>query len=231
MMNRAARDLVSIENKNSIITEQYRKLRTNIQLSKAKKELKSIVVTSAVQEEGKSTTVANLACMFAEIGEKVLLIDADLRFPTVHFTFHLNNLKGLTNILINQELDKSIIRKSEIDNLYILTAGPLPPNPAKLLTGNFFSEMLEELYSEFDLILLDSPPVLAIADTQLILENVSASLLVLNIEKTDKKVVERANNILKNSTATYLGIVINNMNSKMTDFSYIDYYSKYYVKD
>lgn len=230
-MKSAARILMSVENRRSLAAEQFRTLRTNIQFSKAKSELKSIVVTSAVQEEGKSTTVANLACMFAETGKKVLFIDADLRRPTAHFTFEMNNLKGLTNILVDQEINWSIIKETKIDNLSLLSSGTIPPNPAKLLDGLYFNEMLQEFYTKFDLVIIDSPPILAVTDTQLILNNVSASILVVNIEKTDKKIVQKANLVLKASDASYLGVVINNMNSNVSDYNNSSYYASYYDED
>lgn len=230
-MKSAARILMSVENRRSLAAEQFRTLRTNIQFSKAKNELKSIVVTSAVQEEGKSTTVANLACMFAETGKKVLFIDADLRRPTAHFTFEMNNLKGLTNILVDQEINWSIIKETKIANLSLLSSGTFPPNPAKLLDGPYFNKMLQEFYTKFDLVIIDSPPILAVTDTQLILNNVSASILVINIEKTDKKIVQKANFVLKESEASYLGVVINNMNSNVSDYNNSSYYTSYYDED
>lgn len=227
-MNRAARSLISVEKRRSFVAEQYRSLRTNIQFSKAKDELKSIIVTSAKEQEGKSTTAANLACMFAETGNKVLFIDADLRRPTSHFTFEMNNLKGLTDILIEEKMDYSFIRETKVENLFLLTAGTTPPNPAKLLDGPFFIEMLDQLYNQFDLIVIDSPPLLAVADTLLLLNNVSASVLVVNIEKTNKKLVQKANLTLKQCRASYLGVVINNMTHIRADSSYSSYYSSYY---
>lgn len=227
-MKSAARTLIVVKKKQSLIAEQFRTLRTNIQLSQVKGELKTLVVTSAMQEEGKSTIIANLACVFAETGQKVLYIDADLRRPTGHFTFKMNNLKGLSNLLIYQEYNESYIRDSMIENLSILTSGPIPPNPAKLLEGEYFRVLLKKLSTQYDLILIDSPPVLAVSDTQLLINVVTTSLLVVDIEKTQKKQAQKASDILKNGHANFLGLVINNMNNTVSGYYNDEYNTNYF---
>lgn len=226
-MSSAGRILIHQINPQSSIAEQYRDIRTNIQFSKAQTELKSLIITSATKEEGKSTTVANMAVSFAELGKKVLLIDADLRRPTVHFTFEMNNLKGFSNILVERVIDWKFIMKSQIKNLSILTSGPIPPNPAKLLDSTFLEYCFNEFSERYDLILIDCPPILAVSDTKLLLNSASASVLVIDIEKAERKVVLKADAILKNSKATYLGVVINNLNKEMSDYSDYNYYSNY----
>ena len=127
------RSLITIKDSKSPISEQYKTIRTNIQFSSVDKEFKTIVVTSSGPGEGKSTTIANLAVVFAQQGKKVLLIDSDLRKPTVHYTFNLTNTFGLTNVLTRQAELVDVVKESMEKNLYILTSGPIPPNPAELL--------------------------------------------------------------------------------------------------
>src|SRR4051812_36367292 len=136
------------------------------------------MVTSSGPSEGKSTTVSNLAVTFAQLGKKVLLVDADLRKPTVHHTFGVNNLFGFTTVLTKQRtLDKTILETEEKD-LFILTSGPVPPNPAELLSSKSMEQFIEEAKQEFDYILFDTPPLLAVADPQILANLCDGSIMV-----------------------------------------------------
>ena len=143
------RTLITQTNPRSPISEQYKTIRTNIEFSSVNDEIRSIVVTSSGPAEGKSTTVANLAVVFAQQGKKVLLIDADLRKPTVHYTFRKDNTIGLTNVLTRQKGFLQAISESDVENLHVLTSGPIPPNPAELLGSKAMDELLEQDISVF----------------------------------------------------------------------------------
>ncbi|MCL9633588.1 CpsD/CapB family tyrosine-protein kinase [Bacillus zanthoxyli] len=207
------------------VAEQYRTIRTNIQFSGADEEIKSIVLTSTGPGEGKSTTASNLATVYAQQGLRVLLIDADLRKPTAHYTFRLENHVGLTNVLTKQSTLGQAIQGTEVPDLFLLTSGPIPPNPAELLASNNMTELLKEMKQEFDMVIFDTPPVLAVADAQILANQVEGSILVVSSGKTDKEAALKAKELLLKANAKVLGAVLNNR--KMEEGS--DYYYYYGV--
>src|SRR5690606_24989200 len=146
----------------------YRTLRTNIEFSSIDASVKVMMLTSAGPGEGKSTTVTNLAVVYAQSDKRVLIIDADLRKPTMHHTFSKTNRSGLTTLLTGQATLTEVIKETHIDKIDILTAGPIPPNPSEMLSSNRMSNVLEELREMYDVILIDAPPALAVTDAQII---------------------------------------------------------------
>lgn len=222
--NKHRRSLITKVSPKSPISEQYRTIRTNIQFSSVDEALRSIVITSTGPGEGKSTTVANLAVVFAQQGKKVLLIDADLRKPTVHYTFQMINSVGLTNVLTRQISFNEAIRETDVENLHILTSGPIPPNPSELLASNAMKKLLEDTKEYFDLVLFDAPPILAVTDAQVLANLTDGSVLVTSSGSTDKDAAIKAKDLLKNAKAKLLGAILNN--KKITnDASYYYYYS------
>ncbi|MEW4272110.1 CpsD/CapB family tyrosine-protein kinase [Priestia megaterium] len=207
------------------VAEQYRTIRTNIQFSDTDQDIKSIVLTSTGPGEGKSTTASNLATVYAQQGLRVLLIDADLRKPTSHYTFRLENHVGLTNVLTKQSTLGQAVQATEVPELFLLTSGPIPPNPAELLASNNMTELLKEMKEEFDMIIFDTPPVLAVADAQILANQVDGSILVVSSGKTDKEAAVKAKELLLKANAKVLGAVLNNR--KMEEGS--DYYYYYGV--
>ncbi|WP_225049595.1 CpsD/CapB family tyrosine-protein kinase [Priestia megaterium] len=207
------------------VAEQYRTIRTNIQFSDTEQDIKSIMLTSTGPGEGKSTTASNLATVYAQQGLRVLLIDADLRKPTSHYTFRLENHVGLTNVLTKQSTLGQAVQATEVSELFLLTSGPIPPNPAELLASNNMTELLKEMKEEFDMIIFDTPPVLAVADAQILANQVDGSILVVSSGKTDKEAAVRAKELLLKANAKVLGAVLNNR--KMEEGS--DYYYYYGV--
>ncbi|MED3865131.1 CpsD/CapB family tyrosine-protein kinase [Priestia megaterium] len=207
------------------VAEQYRTIRTNIQFSDADQDIKSIVLTSTGPGEGKSTTASNLATVYAQQGLRVLLIDADLRKPTAHYTFRLENHVGLTNVLTKQSTLGQAVQETEVPELFLLTSGPIPPNPAELLASNNMTELLKEMKEEFDMVIFDTPPVLAVADAQILANQVDGSILVVSSGKTDKEAAVKAKELLLKANAKVLGAVLNNR--KMEEGS--DYYYYYGV--
>ncbi|MCR8929529.1 CpsD/CapB family tyrosine-protein kinase [Priestia megaterium] len=207
------------------VAEQYRTIRTNIQFSDADQDIKSIVLTSTGPGEGKSTTASNLATVYAQQGLRVLLIDGDLRKPTAHYTFRLENHVGLTNVLTKQSTLGQAVQGTEVPELFLLTSGPIPPNPAELLASNNMTELLKEMKEEFDMVVFDTPPVLAVADAQILANQVDGSILVVSSGKTDKEAAVKAKELLLKANAKVLGAVLNNR--KMEEGS--DYYYYYGV--
>ena len=220
------RHLITIESSKSPISEQYRTLRTNIQYASVDKELKSIIVTSPNPGEGKSTTIANLAIVFAQQGKKVLLVDADLRKPTIHYTFNINNSKGLTNLLMKQTTLKNVIQQTPVLDLFILPSGTIPPYPAELLESEAMSQLMDRLKVDFDLVLFDTPPILAVADAQILANKCDGSILVVKSGSTEKERAIRAKDILLNSRSKLLGVVLNNKRMKDSHYQTTYYYGQ-----
>ncbi len=215
----------------SPISEAYRSLRTSIQFSKVQSEkpIKTFLVTSSGPQEGKSTTVANLAITMAQMGSKVLLADTDLRRPILHSVFAMNRDKGISNYLIGKiPLDEAIFETS-IDNLYLMPSGTLPPNPSELLGSKVMNQCIKTLEENFDIILFDSPPVIAVTDAVVLGAKVDGVILVVKSGYTDKFAVERSYNILQNvCKEKILGALLNVVNIEGTYGSYYYYYYHYY---
>lgn len=218
--------LITIENSKSPISEQYRTLRTNIQYSSVDKELKSIIITSPNPGEGKSTTISNLAIVFAQQGKKVLLVDADLRKPTIHYTFNINNTKGLTNLLMKKASLGDVIQQTPVLNLFLLPSGTIPPYPAELLQSEMMSQLMDRLKASFDLVLFDTPPILAVADAQILANKCEGSILVVKSGSTEKEGAIRAKDILMSSRSKLLGVVLNNKMMKDSPYQTTYYYGQ-----
>lgn len=183
------------------------------------------MVTSSGPSEGKSTTVANLAVVFAQQGKKVLLIDADLRKPTVHYTFRLEHHVGLTNVLTKQIELEGAVNRTDIENLFVLTSGPIPPNPAELVGSHAMEDLLVSVYEQFDLVLFDTPPVLAVTDAQILANQCDGTILVVHSGKTDTEAAIKAKELLLAAKGKLLGVILNQKNQK--DSQYYYYYGKY----
>lgn len=218
--NDLKRSLITSTDPKSFFSEQYRSIRTNIQYSSVDKELKTIVVTSSGPEDGKSTTVANLAVVFAQQGLKVLLIDSDLRKPTVHYTFNVVNTKGLTNVLTRQATLEEVVQETMEENLSILTSGPIPPNPAELLSSNTMEEVVKKASKTFDIVLFDSPPLLSVTDGQILASKCDGTILVVNSGKTEIEQLIKAKDLLKSVNSHLLGAILNNKKLKNIHYYY-----------
>ena len=222
-LQQIARKLVVLTNPKSIVSEQFRTTRTNINFSMPDGELKTLLITSSLQGEGKSTSSANLSCLFAQEGKKVLLIDADMRKPTVHYTFHITNTIGLSNILTKKVTVQEATKETYIENLSIITSGPIPPNPAELLSGKMMDEMLEGLKEQYDIIVFDAPPLLSVTDAQILANKSDGTVLVINAGSTDKDSALKAKELLQVSKAKVLGTILNNFKLEK-DHYYYHYY-------
>ncbi|MGB3260083.1 CpsD/CapB family tyrosine-protein kinase [Paenisporosarcina sp.] len=214
------RQLITIDSPRSPITEQYRTLRTNIEFSSVDQEYKTILVTSSSPAEGKSTTVANLAVTFAQQGKRILLVDTDLRKPTVHYTFNLKNVKGLTNVLTKQSTLTEAVQSTEVEHLSILTCGPIPPNPAELLGSSSMSQFIELAKSQFDVVLFDTPPILAVADAQILANKVDGTILVICSGSTEQESACKSKDLLESAKSKVLGAVLNKKKAKDSQYYY-----------
>ncbi|WP_462410335.1 CpsD/CapB family tyrosine-protein kinase [Neobacillus sp. Marseille-QA0830] len=215
-----SRKLITALAPKSPISEQYRTIRTNIQFSSVDSEMRAIMVTSSGPGEGKSTTASNLAVTFSQLGKKVLLVDADLRKPTVHHTFGVNNLFGFTNVLTKQKTLEKTILETEEQDLFILTSGPIPPNPAELLSSKSMEQFIEEAKEYFDYIIFDTPPLLAVADPQILANLVDGSILVIYSEKTEVEQAKKGKELLQGAKSKLLGVVLNHREVEKSDYYY-----------
>ena len=222
-----AGNLITLVNPSSLVSEQFKTLRTNIQFTMVDQKLKTLVITSAAPNAGKSTISANLAVTFAMQGLKVLLVECDLRRPSVHKSFHVSNIKGLTNLLTDTEarIEDNLVA-SEQENLSLLLSGPLPPNPAELLGSNRMSQLQAELENHFDLIIFDTPPLLGFTDGQIMAGRSDGTIFVIRHGVALKENMLKANEILKRVNANVLGAVYNFAPQSTQDMSYYDYYNE-----
>lgn len=219
-----ARKLVTSANPKSIVSEQYRTIRTNINFSMPDKDLKTILFTSGSPGEGKSTSAGNVAIVFAQDGKKVLLVDADMRKPTMHYTFHTQNATGLSNLLTRKWQFDDVVKQTEIEGLDLLTSGPLPPNPAELLGSNTMDALLEELMERYDIVIIDGPPILSVADAQILSNKCDGAVLVINAGATQKENALKAKEALTSSNANIIGTILNNFVLEKDHYYYYQYY-------
>lgn len=188
--------------------EAYKTLRTNIQFCQASNEIKTLVITSSCPNEGKSTTVFNLANTFAECGRKVLIIDCDLRKPTLHKLYKISNDKGITNLLATQIEVDEVINKSSLDGVDFITCGTIPPNPSELLNSKSMEFYLKRFREDYDYIILDTPPIGIVTDAQILAGKCDGTLLVVASRQVDKKKILEAKNLLDKVGANILGSIL-----------------------
>ena len=186
-------------------------------------DIKSLLVTSSIAGEGKSTNAANLGVVFAQEGKRVIIIDADMRKPTLHHTFSTLNINGLSDVLTSQEIYINVIQETTVEGLCIIPSGPLPPNPVELLSSKRMDILMQDLRNDYDIIILDAPPLLSVADAQILSNKCDGTLLVVNMDVVQKVDVLKAKAALSNSKAKILGVVLNNINIPKNHYYYKTY--------
>ncbi|MFA9559322.1 CpsD/CapB family tyrosine-protein kinase [Evansella sp. AB-rgal1] len=214
------RSLITHFEPKSPISEQYRTLRSNIQFAGLENEMRLITVTSTLPGEGKSTTAANLAIVLAQQEHNVLLIDADMRKPTNHYTFQLDNHTGLTKILTQNVPLGDVTQESAILGLDVLTCGPIPPNPAELLSMKRMDWLLQEAKKQYDYVILDTPPILPVTDGQILANKSDGVLLVVSSGKTGIEGAKKAKELLEQAKGKLLGVVLNGKDKKNSNYYY-----------
>jgi capsular exopolysaccharide synthesis family protein len=201
-------------NPNAPSSEAYRALRLNIEFSVSDREVKTITVTSANRGEGKTTTALNLAVAYAQLGKRVILLDADLRNPSIHLAFGGDNSRGLTNYLTNKNAMNEITQESHVQNLSTITSGPIPPNPAELLASKQMNSLLAQLKMNYDMIIVDTPPVLTLTDAKIMAAKCDGVLLVLEYGKVKRNAAKKVKEELMLAKAKLMGVVLNKINKK-----------------
>nr|WP_157406178.1 CpsD/CapB family tyrosine-protein kinase [Neobacillus drentensis] len=213
-------DLIAFNKPNSPITEQYRLIRNNLNFASVDKEIKTITVTSPEPSDGKTTTSANLAIVLAQQGKTVVLVDADLRKPSVHYAFNVSNIDGLTSVLTKDISLVEAIFKTNIPNLDILTSGRIPPNPSELLDSKTMENIMEELKELYDFIIFDTPPILLVTDSQIMANKCDGVVLVVASGKTKKDQGMKAKELLQKANSQVLGVVVNGVRAKGEYYGY-----------
>jgi len=201
----------------SVAAEAYRSLKTNIQYSSFDKEYKTIVITSSNPGEGKSTTAGNLALTLAEGEAKVLLVDCDMRKPSMHKNFRITNTYGISDILLQKQKVMDVAHCYN-KNLSIITAGKVPPNPAEMLASKAMTAFLKEMKDHFDYIVLDTPPVQAVADAQILSTKVDGTLVRAGVTKKDE--VQNTVNTLKKVNADIIGTILHAVDNTRNKYQY-----------
>ncbi|WP_232311255.1 CpsD/CapB family tyrosine-protein kinase [Robertmurraya korlensis] len=203
------RNLITYSNPESIISEQFRTIRTNIHFLNEAEKNNLLVVSSPGQSEGKSTIIANTAISIAQQKEKVLLIDGNLRNPSIHQLFKVSNEVGLTDVLSEKTPFCEAITKCNIDNLDLLTSGPIPLDPAELLESEKMKELLSHVKPLYDLILVDSPSVLEVTDTKVLANLCDGVILVVQKAKTKLEAAQESKKVLEFAKAPLVGVIVN----------------------
>ncbi len=225
--SKADDELFTFRYPKSSITESVRSIRTNIIFSTAGKELRRLLVTSAGPQEGKSTAVINLGVIFAQGGKRVLLIDSDLRRPRLHRAFNVSRDHGLTELIMGAAKLEDVVLKTEVPGVDLIPCGPIPPNPSELLGTPRMKELGEELSQKYDLILYDSPPVVAVTDAVVLSKIVDGVVLIAKAGKTTREILYKAARQLDDVGGQILGTVLNDFNIKGAGYRYYYYYYHY----
>ena len=203
----------------SIDAEAYRSLRSNIEYSSFDDEYRVIVVTSSVPEEGKSTTSGNLAIALAQSGNSVLLVDCDMRKPSIHKMFKISNAAGTAELLLRKKLFEEVANKYN-ENLTIITAGKIPPNPSEMLASRAMTAFIEEMKKEFKYIILDTPPLQAVTDAQVLSTKADGVLLVVKAGSTKREMVFNSVDLIKKVQGKVIGTVLNGVENKKNNYYY-----------
>jgi capsular exopolysaccharide synthesis family protein len=212
MTAQAEHSLITLTDPRSSVAEAFRTLRTNLEFSSLDSPVRTLVVTSAGPGEGKSTTLANLAITTAQAEKKVYLVDCDLRRPTLHRLFGTTNDVGLTDMIRDEALrDAPPLQETQVPGLWLLTSGPLPPNPSELLGSRRMEEIIAKLKEQADVVLFDSPPSTVVTDAAVLASRVDGVLLVFSAGRTKRDHAQKAKALMEKVNARLVGVVLNNV--------------------
>lgn len=216
--------IVTQHDPKSPISEAYRTLRTNLQFATIKRKPKTIMVTSAVPGEGKTTTAVNMAVTMADAGMRVLLVDTDLRRPNVHRVLKIERGPGLADVLREGPDLQSVIRETRIENLWIVSSGRVPPNPSELIGSSRMQRLMKQLGNEFDLVICDAPSILVVTDPVLLATHVDTVVLVVSVNNARRETIQRAHKLLQAANAYVAGVVLNGLEATRRHYYYYYYY-------
>lgn len=218
------RDLYAARNTRSAQAEAFRAIRTNLLfMSTGRGKLRRILVTSAAPQEGKSMTAIGISAAMAAAGNRVLIVDTDMRRPRLHRSMGVSNEQGVSTVLLGESPLEQAVKSTEIAGLYVLPCGPVPPNPAELLHSEKFRALLDQLSERYDLVVLDSPPVIAAADAAVLSRSVDGVIFVARFKKTTKELAKRMLRSLRDIDAPLLGAVLNDVDLESRAYGYYSY--------
>ncbi|MGC4118205.1 MAG: polysaccharide biosynthesis tyrosine autokinase [Myxococcales bacterium] len=224
----AKRDLYIQEQPKSTVAECCRTIRTNLMFMSASNPARRLVVTSAGPQEGKTTTLINMGIVIAQGGQRVVLVDSDMRRPRLHKSFGVPNSVGLSSLIVGESTLDDAIKSTIIPGLFVLPSGPIPPNPAELLHTDSFKKVVEQLSARFDRVMFDSPPVGAVTDSLVLANQLDGTILVTKMLRTDRDMAERATSSLRDANARLLGAVLNDVDIDKRQYGYyLGYYYSY----
>ncbi len=221
-------ELIAIKQANSIPGEAFRTLRSRLQLLDLKKDVKTILITSSAPKEGKTLLSSNIAASFALANKKTIIIDCDLRIPRLHVVFNEKRTPGLTDYFTRKTSLEEIIKKSENPYLDFITGGTLPPDPAEVIGSPQMKNFIQKLRTDYDIVIVDSPPILAVADAEILSRLVDFSILVVTAETTEIESMQRSVELMKSPQGSFIGVILNNFDHKRSDKPYYKYSHYYY---
>lgn len=220
--------LITIAQPRAPVSEAYRALRTNIQFASVDKPIQSLLITSIAPSEGKTTVAANLSTTLAQGGRNIILIDADLRKPKIHQRLNLSNQKGLTSLFMQPEvLLNGTVQKTDTNNLYVMTAGNLPPNPSELLASDRMDLIISKMKRNADMVIIDTPPIMAVTDAVILSQRVDGVLVVIRVGSTKTAAAQQTINQLRRLNANVLGVVLNQVPTRGSRYYYSNRYYAY----
>jgi len=220
------KELIVYQSPKSPISEAYRGIRTNLQFSNVDHSYQSILVTSATVGEGKTTTLCNVAATLADAGNRVIIVDCDLRKPRIHKFFTISNQVGLTDILLKGDDYIPYVYKTPHANLFVLPSGNIPSNPSELLNSDTMRRFIERLKVDYDYVLIDTPPVVPVTDAVILSTYIDRVILVCASGQLDIELGKKAKDALVKVGANILGVVLNKMSVNAQKYSYYYYYKE-----
>jgi capsular exopolysaccharide synthesis family protein len=221
-------EFIIAKKSDSIYSEAFRALRTKIQFAKIdKKSINTIHVTSSTPSEGKTTVSVNIAGSFAQTNKKTLILDCDLRKPRMHKVFNSQRYPGFTDYFLGNIDFESIVNKSELPNLDFISAGTIPPNPSEILGSDQMLAFIEKLKDIYDLVVIDSPPIIAVTDSEILSRIADASILVASADETDIELMTKAVDLMRHENNSFIGVVLNKFSYRSGYGSYYKYYYYY----
>lgn len=226
--DKAPLDLITHASPTSLMSEAYRSTRTSLLLSSADRSPRVVLITSAIPSEGKTVTAINTAISLTQTGGRVVLVDADMRKPRVHSVFSLGNVPGLSSFLTGSANLKDVIHEVQVPNLYVLSCGVIPPNPAELVLSSRFNQLIQVLRQYFDYVVIDSPPIANVSDARILASKADASILVVKAFSTSRHLAKRAVDHLMQSRAGSIGVILNDLNVHARTNYYSSYSNRYY---
>ena len=218
--------LETYEYPKSVLSEKFRGIRTNITFSTAEGNVDSLVITAERPDAGKSSITSNTAITYAQSGMKTLIIDGDMRKPTQHYLFQEQNLRGLSTAIVEGDSVEDYIISTRVNNLDLLAAGPIPPNPSELIASERFEKIFEELKYKYDMVIIDTPPILTVTDAQLFTKLTKNAVLVIDASQNNRNEVIRAKDLIEKSGAKVLGVILNKAILDKSTSSYYYYYGE-----